>query len=91
MNTIDIKNENGIKTINGRTLNEILTSYKNYESEYINVSNIFNSIANEKDFFNFLKSKRIDFSKTEMLLYIKMLGNFTIIDAYPFFDKIYED
>lgn len=91
MNKINIKMENGIKVINGRTLDEILKNYKNNENEYIIVRELFNNITCEEDFISQLRSKKSNFSKTEMLIYIKMLGNFNLIDAYPIFDKIYEN
>lgn len=90
MELIEIKTEQGNKSINGRTLYEILKNYDSRDAEYNYIFNIFNKIESEQDLISELKKIKNNTTPISILMIIKSIGNLSISEANPILDRVLE-
>lgn len=77
-----IKTENGIKYINGRSLNQIRTTFENNKAtELKHIQILFGKINSEQNLVKELKQLKNDLSPVSILLIIKSLCNFSLGEA----------
>lgn len=88
MKIIEVKTEQGNKTINGRTLYEILNNYDSKDNEYSYIFNIFNKIKSEEELINELKKIKNNTTPNSILMIIKSIGNLSISEANQILDKV---
>lgn len=86
-----IEIQNGKKTINNRDLEQILRDFKPSEIEYNIIKKLFINISSEEEFIYELKSLKKHHTPTEILLFIKIIGNLSISEANPIFEKVMND
>ncbi|OVE54727.1 hypothetical protein B0E34_18060 [Chryseobacterium mucoviscidosis] len=68
---IKISIQNNQKTINNRSLDEMLKDFSSDEKEYIFITNIFKKVNNQNDIINELKLIKSKTTPTSLLLILK--------------------
>lgn len=87
---ITIKIENGIKTINGQTLEDIIQQIDS-EVETLLLTQIFNHVKSEKELIAELKKLKTEYSPVGILLYLKLFTKGTLSDVNDYFQEILEE
>lgn len=87
---ITIKIENGIKTINGQTLEDIIQQIDS-EVETLLLTHIFNHVKSEKELITELKKLKTEYSPVGILLYLKLFTKGTLSDVNDYFQEILEE
>lgn len=88
MKTILVNTKDKEKTINNRKFGEMIKDFSEKEEEYILIKNVFNNINSEEELILELKKLKAITTPASIMLIIKVIGNFSLIDANPIFDKV---
>lgn len=86
---IEIKNRK--KLINNRDLEQVLKDFIPSEPEYSIIETLFINISSEEELIDELRLLKKHHTPTEILLFIKVLGNLSISEANPIFEKVMND
>jgi hypothetical protein len=87
---IDIKTINGVKKINNQEIEHIIQKLSPNDKEYILIKNICENVNSSEDLMKELKKLKEITTPASLMLYIKIIGNLSLIDAYPIFDNVME-
>ena len=87
---IEVKLENGIKTINGQTLHDILQNTNDNEVRVATLSYLFNNVNSDQELIIELKKLKSEYTPVAILFYLKLLTKGTIADVNDYFQKILE-
>jgi hypothetical protein len=83
---IRIETLHGIKTINGRSLEQILEAHNSKDWELITM--IFNHSNSEQTFIAELKKIKVTLTPVELLILIRNICKTNLLEAQPIFDKV---
>ena len=91
MKIINIKIVDGEKFINEQNFETILKNSNTKYTDKDELFKLFNKVSNELDIILELKKRKDTETPVSILKYIMLIGNLSITEAQPIFDKVMED
>jgi signal recognition particle GTPase len=85
---INIQYNNGLKTINSRSLNEVISDFNSEDKELQIIIDTFNKVNTKDELIHELRKFKNQIEPVSILLCLKAILNLSISEANPILEEI---